>query len=71
MAADPDLACAVLLQINQPGPPQAQALGGDVALWHQALGDQPLRQAGVQAAGDRIFVDAQGRGKGDGRSERD
>ena len=37
---------------------------GQVARGHVAFGDQPLRQAGVQAAGDRVFGDADRRGEG-------
>ena len=54
----------VALDVHAPGTPKAGALAGEVTLGQVAVGDQPLRQAGVQAAGDRVFVDADRRGKG-------
>jgi hypothetical protein len=50
--------------VHAPGTPEAGALAGQVALGQVAVGDQPLRQAGVEAAGDRVFVHADRRGKG-------
>ena len=49
---------------TRPARPRHGALRCDVAVGRVAVGDQPLRQAGVQAAGDRVFVDADGRGEG-------
>ena len=41
---------------TRPARPQRRALGRDIARGREAAADQPLRQAGVQAAGDRVFV---------------
>ena len=49
---------------TRPARSRQAALRRQVARGCQAVGDQPLRQAGVQAAGDRVFVDAERRGKG-------
>ena len=46
------------VQRHPPAPAQAGALVRGVAFGQVSISDQPLRQAGVQAAGDRVFGDA-------------
>src|SRR3954471_5239849 len=57
VAADPDVV-AVLAQVNAPGALQRRALSSDVRRFGEPGTDQPLREARVEAAGDRILVTA-------------
>src|SRR6185436_5982843 len=57
LAADPDVA-ADLLDVDAAVAAERGALARDVALGRNAGGDQPLADAGVQAAGDRILLHA-------------
>jgi hypothetical protein len=43
---------------TRPARPEAGALAGKVALGQVTVGNQPLRQAGVEAARDRVFIHA-------------
>ena len=51
---------ALARDVHAAGAAEPRALRGDVALRRAARADQPLGEAGVEAAGDRIFVDADG-----------
>src|SRR5688572_359496 len=57
VAAHPHVV-AFLAQINPPGPLQRGALRGDIGRRREPGADQPLREARVQASGDRILVSA-------------
>src|SRR2546427_8596318 len=56
-AAHPDLARAVTGQEDAAVTAQAAALGGNVVAVHHPRRKQPLRQRGVEAAGDGVFDD--------------
>ena len=58
------MAVSVAPHMDLAGAADVQALRGNVLVGQQTLPDEPLCQAGVEAAGDRVFVDAGGRGKG-------
>jgi len=64
VAADPDLTRGVTLNMHASGAAQAGALGCHIGAGCMAVGDQPLGQTGVEAAGDWVFVDAHRRRKG-------
>src|SRR4051794_17805576 len=55
VAADPDRAVE-LLDVDAPGTAQRGALGGDVRRG-QAVAREPLPDAGVETAGDRVLDD--------------
>src|SRR5215475_12594851 len=57
IAADPDF-FAFLAQMDAPGALQRGALGCDIGRLGEPCPDEPLREASVEAAGDRIFVPA-------------
>ncbi len=56
-AADPQ-AVVDLFDMHHPVPAEPGALPGAVAHRGPARLDEPLAQAGVEAAGDRVFIDA-------------
>src|SRR5574340_1795040 len=56
--ADPGLA-ADLLDVDPPGAPEGRALRRDVPRRREPLADEPERQAGVEAPGDRILGNAE------------
>jgi len=62
-AADPYVV-ADLLDMHAPGAAERGALTGDVARRGETGADQPLGEAGVQAAGDRILAHAGRRHEG-------
>ena len=64
VTAHPDLAAGVLADVDAAFALDAGALVHHVAGGHVVVRNQPLGQAGVQAAGDRVFVDAVECGKG-------
>src|SRR4051794_6896081 len=55
VAAHPDV-IAVLAQIDAAGAPQRRALRRDIGGLGESRTDQPLRHAGVEAAGHRVLV---------------
>lgn len=57
IATNPDLAGLVLRNVNLAISPQACALGRNIAGRGQAFGHKPLRQAGIEATRDRVFVE--------------
>ncbi len=57
VAADPDF-FTVLAQMDAAGALQRGALGCDIGRLGESCADEPLREARVEAAGDRIFVSA-------------
>src|SRR2546430_9207437 len=54
-AADPDLAVVVAGHVHPPAAAKRRALAGDVWRGDPAGAGQPLRDRGVQAAGDRVL----------------
>ena len=56
--ADPPRALRSAPPIHLSGPAQAGSVAGHVALGYQAFVHQPLRQAGIEAASDRVFQNA-------------
>ena len=57
VAADPDL-FAVLAQMDAAGSLERSALGRDIGRLGESRADEPLREARIQAAGDRVLVSA-------------
>ncbi len=57
VAADPDF-FAVLAQMDAAGALEDGALGRDIGRRGESCPDEPLREARVEAAGDRVFVSA-------------
>src|SRR4030095_3454719 len=58
VAADPDF-FAFLAQMDGAGALKDSALGRDIGRFCESCADEPLREAGVEAAGDRVFVSAE------------
>ncbi len=56
-AADPDF-FAFLAQMDAAGALEGGALGRDIGRLGESCVDEPLREARVEAAGDRVFVSA-------------
>src|SRR4029453_3345252 len=57
VAADPDF-FAFLAQMDAAGTREGGPLGRDIGRFCESCADEPLREAGVEAAGDWIFVSA-------------
>src|SRR5467141_2280889 len=57
VAADPD-SIAVFAQVNAAGASKRGPLGCHKGRRGESCPDEPLRKAGVEAAGDRVFVSA-------------
>jgi len=57
IAADPD-SIAVFAQVNAAGAPKRGTLGCHIGRRGESCPDEPLRKAGVEAAGDWVFVSA-------------
>src|SRR5438105_4923931 len=57
VAADPDF-LAALAQMDAAGTLEGSALGRNIGRLGESCADEPLREARVEAAGDRVFVSA-------------
>src|SRR5262245_66544229 len=57
VAANPNF-FAVLTQMDAAGALESSALGRDIGRLGESCADEPLREARVEAAGDRVFVSA-------------
>lgn len=58
VTADPDLATDILRDMHEPDAHQTNAVRDDIGPEQMAVGDEPLRRTGVEAAGDRILPNA-------------
>jgi len=63
VAADPDVGPDAI-DMDAAGATEHRALARHVVVGRQTGADQPLREAGVQAAGDRILADTDRRHEG-------
>ena len=57
VAADPDF-FAFLAQMHTAGALEDSALGRNIGRLGESCADEPLREPGVDAAGDRVFISA-------------